>query len=89
MADLSWVIPLAHLTTLELPGTRILSANLTPILALENLVTLNLPLRRSYRKQVFELAGRSEVFAELAAEYEVFEAMKSDWAKRRARSERG
>ena len=88
MADLSWVTPLARLTTLELPGTRILSANLTPILALENLVTLGLPLRRSYRKQVFELAGRSAVFAKLAAEYEGFEAMKSDWAEGRARSER-
>lgn len=88
MADLSWVIPLAQLTTLELPGTRILSANLSPILALEKLVTLGLPLRRSYRKQVFEFATRSAVFAKLAAEYEGFEAMKSDWAKRRSRSER-
>ncbi len=88
VTDLSWVMPLSQLTTLGLPGTRILNANLSPILALENLVTLNLPLRRSYRRQVFEFAGRSAVFAKLGAEYEQLDAMKSDFAERRARSER-
>ncbi len=79
IADLLWVPGLSELRTLDLPGTRILNPDLTPILALENLETLGLPLRRSYRKQIFEFAERSAVFARLAAEYEAYEA----WRKAR------
>lgn len=80
IADLSWLPPLSQLTTLELPGTRILNSDLFPILALENLITLGLPLRRSYRKQVFEFAQRSPIFASLAAEYESYEGLRNTLA---------
>ena len=73
IADLSWVSRLSELRTLDLPGTRIVNPDLTPVLALKSLEALGLPLRRSYRKQVFELAEGSPVFATLAAKYEEFE----------------
>lgn len=78
LADVSWVTPLVELTTLTLPGTRIMNPDLTPILALTKLTTLGLPLRRSYRKQVFELAAHSAPFAAVAKEYEAMDRWKKD-----------
>jgi hypothetical protein len=74
LPDVSWVVPLSELTTLTLPGTRILDPDLTPLLALTKLTTLGLPLRRSYRKQVFEFAAHSAPFAALAKDYEALDA---------------
>lgn len=77
IADLSWVSRLSELRTLELPGTRILNPDLTPMLALKSLEAFGLPLRRSYRKQVFEFAEGSPVFATLAAKYGEFEVWRN------------
>ena len=74
LPDLRWISPLAELRTLRLPGTRILDPDLSPILKLPNLETLVLPLRRSYRKQVFALATSSDIFARVADDYEQYDA---------------
>ncbi|PPF79528.1 hypothetical protein C5B96_12485 [Subtercola sp. Z020] len=79
LPNVSWVTPLSELTDLTLPGTRILDPDLSPILTLTKLTkltTLGLPLRRSYRKQVFELAAHSAPFAAVAKEYEALDAWK-------------
>ena len=75
--DLSWVEPLRELRSLALPGTRLVNPDLTPLLALPNLETLRLPLRRAYRAQVFELAETSQVFAQVAHEYEAYESWRA------------
>lgn len=67
--DMEWARPLQSLTTLWMPGTRILSGDLSPLLEIPNLVELNLPLRPAYRRQVFELGERSGAFANMAAKY--------------------
>ena len=74
LPDLRWVSRLVELRRLELPGTRIIDPDLTPILDLPHLEELGLPLRRSYRKQVFEFASHSEVFARVATNYEEYDA---------------
>jgi len=74
---LRWVPRLRQLRCLSLPGTRLLDHDLTPLLDLPDLVELTLPLRRSYRRQVFALADRSPVFASLAAEYESYDAWRA------------
>lgn len=74
LPDLRWVRALVELRRLELPGTRIIDPDLTPILDLPHLEELRLPLRRSYRKQVFEFASHSEVFARVATNYEEYDA---------------
>ena len=71
--DLEWVRTLGQLRSLSLPGTRLLNPDLSPILALATLEELHLPLRRHYRKQVFEYATSSAVFAQVAREYESYE----------------
>ena len=74
LPDLQWVSHLRGLRHLDLPGTRILDPDLTPILELPHLETLGLPLRRAYRKQVFAFAVTSTVFAKVAADYENYDA---------------
>ena len=54
--------------------TRLLDADLSPLLELPNLEQLRIPLRRQYRKQVFELAQTSAVFAKVAADFETLHA---------------
>jgi len=76
--DLRWVRTLSKLTTLKLPGTRLINHDLTDLLELPKLASLTLPLRRDYRKQVFELAQRSTVFAHVSAEYEEYEAWRAN-----------
>lgn len=72
---LRWVRALPALTALSLPGTRILDPDLTPLLDLPHLRTLEIPLRRQYRKQVFQLAAAGHpLFAAVAARYQDFEA---------------
>ena len=73
LPDLQWVSHLRELRHLDLPGTRILDPDLSPILELPNLEMLGLPLRRAYRKQVFALAATSNVFGKLAADYEAYD----------------
>lgn len=75
--DLRWVGSLPKLRTLALPGIRLLDPDLTPILALPQLEELHLPLRRGYRKQVFEFAAASPVFAGVARDYEKYEAWRA------------
>ena len=77
LPDLAWIRSLTELRTLALPGTRTLDADLSPLLELPNLEQLRLSLRRQYRKQVFELAQTSAVFAKVTAEYEAFDAWRS------------
>ena len=67
--NLAWLRSLQELRSLSLPGTRLSDADLSPILELPQLRHLSLPLRRQYRKQVFELAAVSPVFAEVAQAY--------------------
>lgn len=74
LPDLRWVSALVELRRLELPGTRTVDPDLTPILDLPHLEELRLPLRKSYRKQVFEFASHSEVFARVAMNYEEYDA---------------
>ena len=73
LADLRWVGSLVALRRLELPGTRLIDPDLTPILGLPHLEVLRIPLRRAYRKQVYEFAARSDVFARVAADYREYE----------------
>ncbi|MFB7884066.1 hypothetical protein [Microbacterium sp. NPDC056057] len=74
LPDLRWVVSLVELKHLDLPGTRILDPDLSPLLELPGLEGLRLPLRRSYRKQVFDFASRSPVFAAVASDYEEYDA---------------
>lgn len=69
LPDIRWIRALGELRRLELPGTRIVDADLSPLLDLPHLKELRLPLRRDYRQQVFEFATRSRAFARVAAEY--------------------
>ena len=71
-----WARTLKRLEVLRFPGTRILETDFSVLLKLPNLRDLSLPLRRSYRKQVFSLAERSEAFASLAKAYVSYEAMR-------------
>ncbi|GAB3808291.1 hypothetical protein GCM10028798_33990 [Humibacter antri] len=73
LPDVRWAATLVDLRRLDLPGTRILDPDLSPLLELHRLEALNLPLRRSYRRQVFALASRSPAFAGLASEYERYD----------------
>lgn len=73
LSDLQWVRSLAALRTLALPGIRLLDDDLSPLLDLPKLEHLRLPLRRQFRKQVFALAEKSKVFAEIATEYEALD----------------
>lgn len=77
IADLEWLRPLAELRTLHLPGVRLISADLNPILDLPDLEDLTIPLRRSYRRQVFEFAASSPSFATVAAKYEALESWRA------------
>ncbi|WP_448811037.1 hypothetical protein [Agromyces bauzanensis] len=70
LPDLEWVRPLKELRTLALPGTRIVDPDLSPLLDLPRLEQLRLPLPRQFRKQVFDLAETSKVFANVATQYE-------------------
>jgi hypothetical protein len=63
-----------------MPGTRLVDPDLSVLLELPELVELFVPLRRAYRKQVFELAENSPVFAKLAREYEGLDRMRAKTA---------
>ncbi|MRX43553.1 hypothetical protein [Agromyces kandeliae] len=77
LPDLGWVRSLTRLRTLALPGIRLLDADLSPLLDLPELEHLRLPLRRQYRKQVFDLADSSDVFADIAAQYEALDSWRA------------
>lgn len=79
-SDFEWTRPLANLETLHMPGSRSINADFSPLLELPNLVYFRPPLRRAYRKQVFEYAAHSKAFAGLAKEYEDYDA----WCARTA-----
>ncbi|MEV4686085.1 hypothetical protein [Microbacterium sp. LWH3-1.2] len=74
LQDLRWVTSLNELRQLELPGTRLIDPDLTPLLELPHLENLRLPLRRAYRKQVLEFAARSSAFVGVASDYEEHDA---------------
>lgn len=73
LQNLRWVTSLNELRQLELPGTRLIDPDLSPLLDLSHLENLRLPLRRAYRKQVFEFAARSSAFAGVASDYEKYD----------------
>lgn len=77
ITDLEWVRPLTELRALHLPGTRLISADLSPVLDLHSLEELRIPLRRSYRRQVFEYAPSNPIFSKIAAEYDALEAWRA------------
>ena len=77
LQDLQWVTPLRELRSLAIPGTRLVNPDLSPLLGLPHLKELRLPLRRAYRAQVFELAQASEVFTQVAREYEAYESWRA------------
>jgi len=68
--SLDWVRDLSGLAELRLPGTRLIDSDLSVLLELPELLILVLPLRRSYRKQVFQFASSSAAFAGVAKDYE-------------------
>jgi len=76
--DLEWVQSLQRLRSLSLPGTRIVVSDLSPLLELPGLEELALPLRRQYRKQVFELAAVSPAFAQVAQHYRDYDRWRAD-----------
>lgn len=69
----AWLRPLQKLERLDLAGTTYRDPDLRPLLALPRLRELNLPLRRNYRKQVWELAENNPLFAQLRERYEWLE----------------
>ena len=69
LPDLAWLPPLQNLKRLALPGTRLVDSDLSPLLSLPNLESLNMPLRRQYRAQVFALGPTHPLFAQWAAKY--------------------
>jgi hypothetical protein len=79
VADLEWIGRLPNLRTLHLPGTRLPAEQLTTLAALPNLVELRIPLRRAYRKTVFDLAPGNRAFAYLAREYEGLDEFRATW----------
>ena len=81
LPDLNWIRSLRELRTLALPGIRLLDPDLSPLLELPKLERLRLPLRRQFRKQVFDLAQKSSVFADVAEEYEALDAWKASMRK--------
>ncbi|GAA4057649.1 hypothetical protein [Agromyces indicus] len=68
------------------PGTRLPVEQLTTLAKLPNLVELGIPLRRVYRKMVFDLAPGNKAFAYLTREYEGLDAA---WQSRARTSRRG
>lgn len=77
MTDIAWIGNLTNLRTLNLPGTRLPADQLPVLRRLPKLVALQIPLRRAYRKAVFDAAPTSKVFAHLAKEYEGFDALRA------------
>lgn len=75
--DLAWIRPMTNLRTLQMPGSRLSGADLSDLLTLPKLSQLNLPLRRAYKKQVFEFASRSRAFAGLARAYDQYDEMRA------------
>ncbi|KAF2413379.1 hypothetical protein B1729_10010 [Microbacterium sp. B35-04] len=78
LENVRWIEPLKELRSLDLPGTRLLDADVSPLLELSSLEELNLPLRRTYRAQVFEFAATSRAFAGLAAKYTAYDEWSSE-----------
>lgn len=74
MTELEWIGNLTNLRTLHLPGTRLPADQLPVLRRLPKLIALQIPLRRAYRKVVFDAAPTSKVFARLAKEYEGLDA---------------
>lgn len=79
VSDLEWIGQLPNLRTLHLPGTRLPAEQLATLAALPELVELRIPLRRAYRKTVFDLAPGNTAFADLAREYEGLEELRANW----------
>jgi hypothetical protein len=77
IVDLEWVRPLTELRSLHLPGTRLISADLSPILDLPHLADLSIPLRRSYRGQVLAYAPSNPTFSTIASEYDALESSRA------------
>ncbi|WP_401000752.1 hypothetical protein [Agromyces sp. GXQ0307] len=77
VADLEWISRLTNLRTLHLPGTRLPAEQLTTLAKLPSLVELGIPLRRAYRKTVFDLAAGNKAFAYLAREYEGLDSLRA------------
>ena len=73
----AWLGPLTRLRSLRMPGTRPADPDLSVLAELPDLVHLGLPLRRSYRRQVAELAATNAAFGELALAYEGLDAMRA------------
>ena len=86
VADLEWIGRLTNLRALHLPGTRLPVEQLTTLAKLPNLVELGIPLRRVYRKTVFDLAPGNKAFAYLTREYEGLDAA---WQSQARTSRRG
>ena len=71
--DFDWISPLVNLQRLWMPGIRLVHADVSVLAQIHSLVSIRLPLRRGYRKQVEQLASSHSAFAVLAKEYEAYD----------------
>lgn len=71
LRDLEWARSLHALVHLQLVNTIIDSDDYSPLLDLPHLQYLGLPLKRKHLGQIRDLAAQSEVFAEVAAYWDV------------------
>lgn len=76
LPDLSWLAPMRELRTLYLGGTRIAPAQLEILRDLPKLVTIVIPLRRSYRGLVASYAGSNAAFARVERDYREYERLR-------------
>jgi hypothetical protein len=73
LPDLSWLASMRELRSVHFGGTRIEPDQLAVLLELPELVTVTLPLRRSYRKLVASYAETSAAFAGVERDYREYE----------------
>ena len=83
--DFEWIRPLVNLESLSLAGTTFDGVDLRVLASMPKLKFLNMPLRRNNRKQVFELAESSPVFAAWAKDYLGYEKMRAKLETKRSR----
>jgi len=75
--DLTWIRSLTALEDLWLPGTSFEPTHLEDVAAISSLRSIRMPIRRKYRKKIFELAETNAAFQTLADVYKSYD----EWVK--------